>query len=236
MTVYKDSGAELLAPAEARVIPEAGHNIYAYSHLIKQFAKTTIITPFKKLGVVFQPLGINHFLTSPLSELVNQPLTADFSYFENALSPMIEPLFSEISLTEKVEILDRFFLEQFIGFDDTRLQHALELLFKEEAELTVQDLSEELDISRRTLLRLFKKHLVCTPREYINLVRFRKAVDKYQESNEKPPFTALALDSDYYDQADFIRHFTRITGVNPKSFFGNLVQYGQESTFWSPDQ
>ncbi|MFT4602060.1 MAG: hypothetical protein ACI857_002246 [Arenicella sp.] len=48
--------------------------------------------------------------------------------------------------------------------------------------------------------------------------------------------TGLAYDMDYYDQSEFIHHFYKITGVNPKRFFFDLVSYGDKSTYWAPEK
>ncbi|MBC8644995.1 helix-turn-helix transcriptional regulator [Flavobacterium lindanitolerans] len=80
----------------------------------------------------------------------------------------------------------------------------------------VAALSEKLKTNRKTLLRLFQKHLLCSVEEYKKMVRFRQAINFSQEQNGANTLTEVALFSQYYDQADFIRQFKSITKESPK--------------------
>jgi AraC-like DNA-binding protein len=233
LTLYKGSKAEILGPTYSKVTPKKNASICAYTQIHKHFAKAEIHGVFQKIGIVFEPLGINNFIDCPLSDIVTQELNMDFPYFKDAFAPIQDTLFSS-PLDEKVTLLDQLFLQNKRPFDETRMYRALDLLFAEGEKKTVQEISEELNVSRKTLLRLFKKHLNCTVQDYASLIQFRHSVEAYQKAAEKPSFTGLALDLNYYDQSDFVHHFKRITNTNPKKFFDSLKEFGEHDTFWSP--
>ena len=138
-------------------------------------------------------------------------------------------------MEKKVELLDEYFISQFIGFEDVRLPQVIDLLKNKEEKHTVNSISEHLNISRKTLLRLFKKHLNCTPKEYLALTQLRHAIEVFNLTDEKTTLTHLAHESNYYDQSSFIRHFKKVTNFNPKEFFNNLSHIGPHSTFWIID-
>jgi YesN/AraC family two-component response regulator len=70
-------------------------------------------------------------------------------------------------------------------------------------------------------------------KEYLDIVRFRKALNMYQTIEKKPLLTSIALENGYYDQSEFIKHFKKVTGYNPKKLFKNIQHLGNEDTFWT---
>ncbi|MGG5485789.1 helix-turn-helix domain-containing protein [Gaetbulibacter sp. PBL-D1] len=229
ITVYKQSKISF-SGSESRVTPCAKQSfeiIYTGIHLT---ARSGIIeAPFDKIGIVFQPLGLNHFLSQPLSTVVTETPKVNFDYFGKDFEQVLTQVYSTNSTHEKTKLLDTFFSSKITDFQGELFLKAVDLLFK--TELNIQEVSNTLGINRKTLLRLFQKHLNCSPKAFSTLIKFRKAIDIYQK--HKPALTDLAYQNDYYDQADFIKHFKKVTGFNPKAFFGNLSHLGTEDTFWT---
>jgi AraC-like DNA-binding protein len=203
--------------------------------LYKNFGHAEILGPFDKIGIVFQPLGLNHFVSGNLSTLASDEVNVNFSHFQRSLPTILDLVFDQKDIDAKVELLDAYFLQHLVEFEDKRLPSVVDFLFRTEDKLSVQQICENFDINRKTLLRLFNRHLNCSPKEYITLVQFRRAVELYQNSSHKPSLTRLALDLDYYDQSDFIHRFTKITGVSPKRLFTNIEKYGVHATYWTKD-
>ncbi|WP_040279458.1 helix-turn-helix domain-containing protein [Psychroserpens damuponensis] len=229
ITVYQNSKISFNGNT-SKVVPNAHQDfeiIYTGIHPNSRFGK--IIAPFDKIGIVFQPLGLNNFLSESLTEIVTEDPMRNFNYFGNDFVTVLNQVYNTSDFDEKVMVLDAFLLQNIKPFQDHRLIKAVDLMFK--GDLSVLEISEALHINRKTLLRLFKKHLNCSPKSFSNLVKFRKAINTYQEY--KPALTDLAYQNDYYDQSDFIKHFKKITGFNPKKFFGNLSHLGTEDTFWT---
>jgi AraC-like DNA-binding protein len=73
---------------------------------------------------------------------------------------------------KKVTPLDSFFERNIQPFQEHQLIEAVNLIFKED--YTILEISEVLRINRKTLLRIFNKHLNCSPKEFSNLVKFKK--------------------------------------------------------------
>jgi AraC-like DNA-binding protein len=166
-----------------------------------------------------------------LLEIIDENPKANFDYFGLGFNLVLDEVYNSESLEEKVDLLDAFFYSRLNVFDEQRVIKAVELLFDED--ISIQNLCERLKISRKTLLRLFKKHIICAPKEFSNVVKFRKALNFYQSHRDKPQLTQLAYENAYYDQSDFIKHFKKVTGYNPKKFFSNLSHLGREDTFWT---
>ncbi len=233
MSIYKQSSIVLNHAYSTTILPEEKGYAFGFSKLINRAAQTQIIPPYNKIGVVFQPLGLNHFLEGSLSDYVRAPITADFTVFKESMQAILDALLDTENLADKVKLLDDYFLSVYKGFHDNKMEDALKLLFVDDAKYRVDELADELEISRKTLLRLFKKHQNCSVIDYMKLIQFRKSIEIFQNTKDKTKFTELAHDTAYYDQSDFINHFKKLTGFNPKLFFNNLSIIGDKGTFWT---
>jgi AraC-like DNA-binding protein len=233
MSIYKQSKIVLNDTYSTTIVPTGEGYSFGYSKLINRAAQTQIIPPYNKIGVVFQPLGLNHFLEGSLSEYVHAPINVDFDVFESTMEPILNELFEAENLADKVAILDDYFLSVYQGFQAHKMEEATTLLLADDAKYTVEELAAELEISRKTLLRLFNKHQNSSVIDYMKMIQFRKSIELFQNSKDRTKLTELALDTAYYDQSDFIKHFKKLTGDNPKLFFNNLSILGDKGTFWT---
>lgn len=188
---------------------------------------------FQKIGVVFYPLGINHFIDRPLNELMKSNRASNFDYFGNDFLHTSRLVFNAPSLASKRNLLDAFFKNQFKEFEDKRLTKAIDLIMNAFEMPKTQELADSLNISRKTLLRLFKTHLCFTVEEFKSVVKFRKALSFYDEAIHKPRLSHVAYDNTYYDQSDFINHFKSITGLNPSKFFSSITDISNKGTYWT---
>lgn len=188
---------------------------------------------FSKIGIVFHPLGINHFIGHPLSGIINSNRVSSFEYFGEDFLNTTNRVFNEARLERKGDLLDIFFNTHFKKFEDDRVIKAVHAILNNSKTPKIQELSDNLLISRKTLLRLFKTHLCFSVEEFKSVVKFRKALAFYEEAIIKPTLTQVAIDNQYYDQSDFINHFKSITGFNPSKFFSSINNISTNGTYWT---
>lgn len=184
-----------------------------------------------RISIVFYPLGINHFIKQPLSKLTTTGRYAPFHYFNRVFETLLPLLYSTSDLTKKRDLLDDFLMQQFHDFQEKRLIKAVHQIIYNDATIKVSELSNQLNINRRTLLRLFQKHLIYSIEEYIAVVKFRKALLEFQQQ-DKPKLTDIAMQSDYYDQADFNHQFKYRTDMTPSELFSRL-EIMDDVLFWT---
>lgn len=202
-----------------------------YSINKKDSIKVNIRGAFSKIGIVFNPLGINHFIKEDLQEIFSGT-TGNFDYFGKALHYSLTSVFEASDLTRKTLLLDEFFERHYVGFPQPKLKQAIHEFLLSNGAIKVNELSEKLNLNRRSLLRLFKIHTKMNVEDYRKMIRFRKAFNYYQQNKEKTTLTEVALYSMYYDQAHFIKHFKSITKENPTSLLAKIAQIGEEETYW----
>lgn len=237
LTVYKNSNV-FFKPDYSLVEPDVSTPFSVlFSGVQTKPRLGEIRAPFDKIGIVFQPLGMNHFCAKPLSDLQARAENDNksFDYFGSNFTEICELVFREPDTSKKVRLLDQYFLEKQAEFHEQNIINCVELLLKTEGKQTVKSLAESLHLSRRTLLRLFQKHLCCTPKNYIDIIQFRKTLEKRLLEDNSISLTALAHESHYYDQPELIHHFQKMTGLSPGKFLKSIRHLGKEATFWKID-
>lgn len=186
---------------------------------------------FHKIGVAFNPLGINQFISRPISELYD-PVKYLFTHWNPEIIPELKEVFQTSDLDQKSQLLDQIFERRFhLNSKLLILEQALNLIFESFGTIQVDELAEQIGVNRKTLLRHFRKHLCCSIEEYKKVVKFRTSIQAANTMGSKN-LTEISLYSLYYDQSDFTNRFKELTGQNPSAFFSSIRQMGEEDIFW----
>lgn len=232
ITIYLDCEVDF-SDSSSLVRPgKAGSSRVLFSRNYDRRISVHLKGAFKKIGIAFEPLGVNAFLDSSLSAVAPDKVN-DFDFFDPGLPTIVRRGLDGAS-DDLVSAIDAFLISKYKYFDHAPLKTAVSELLQADGGIGVEALSAQLGISRKTLLRMFREHLCTSVEGYKKLVRFRNALNHYLLSENKTTFTALALDHQYYDQPAFIKHFKSITGLSPRAFFAQLKRYGEKDTFWAP--
>ena len=92
---------------------------------------------------------------------------------------------------------------------------ALGIIEQSRALVSEGSLVDALEVSERTLQRIFGDYIGLSPHEFIQLRRINHAIDSLKGSSR---LTDIALDADFYDQAHFIKSFKSDTGYTPGEY------------------
>ena len=87
----------------------------------------SIMPPFDKIGVAFQPLGLNYFVDQPLGELMTNREDIRFDYFRKDILPVLDQVYTSKDITKKVQLLDQYFLQKLVDFSESRLKACFNL-------------------------------------------------------------------------------------------------------------
>lgn len=194
------------------------------------FKKAQILGSYDIVGIVFKPLGANHFIDIPS---INKENFLEFKIelaFPDSESNLGTILFQEEDEIKRVNILDDFFSRTKRSFHMPKLASIVKAIIDTEGMIEVQELEKRFQTNRRTMLRWFRKYLFCSLTEMKNIVKFRTAIAKYQASH--PKMSELSYESNYYDQSDFIKHFKSLTGELPKQLLEHIKEQKEQSHFW----
>lgn len=231
LTIYKGSDVKLIDGSSiVRPSEDDACSVFYTINSSKDF-KVDFKGAFNKIGIVFNPLGINHFIEVSLDEVFDKSI-GEFNYFGTDLHSAAIKIYSEPDPLKKGELLDTFFISRYVGFEDAVVKKAIAEIFNSNGTIKVEELSDLADVNRKTLLRLFKKHLRCSVEEYKKMVMFRNALNYSQQANDTS-LTDVALYNLYYDQAHFIKHFKSVTHQSPKVLLSKLTKLGNQETYWN---
>jgi len=200
-----------------------------FTPLRENVLKVTQIGSVHKIGIVFEPFGINQFLKSDLA--INERASSpNFSFFNDQF---INQLF-EIENLEGLKLaLDKELSSKFSVTTNLYISKALELFHTSIDEISIDELAEhKLGISRKHLNRLFKKYIGTSAQKYRSIVRFRQLMNHKLNLQQLDNLGTLSHQAHYTDQSHFIKACKQLTGLTPSQFFKDGKIVGTEDTFW----
>lgn len=171
------------------------------------------------LIAVLQPYGAHHLWKLPVSELKDQFIAAELVLGKPA-AVMAQALLQQKKLQQRIDLLNAFFLQQ-SGYHlqpDQLVLEAIHQICFSEGTISVHALQQELKVNERTLERRFKNQTGISPKHYSSIVRVNASAKRLQRKQHTENLTQLAYESNYFDQAHFIRDFKKFTGITPQQY------------------
>ncbi len=170
------------------------------------------------IGVLFKPYGLRPFLRMPVSELATLELP-----LSELMGPSAREFEERLSICshfqERIAAMERLLLKQFspgCRFSWTMAREGALRIKASPADLTLSSLSASLNISQRTMERLFLSHIGVTPKFFSRICRFHQAMDHLKKGGQED-LARLALDCGYYDQSHLCLEIKRFTGLTPRA-------------------
>ena len=138
---------------------------------------------------------------------------------EKLLLPAWEKMRYGSSNAERMEIFASFIIttwhRRYIPDETDR---SYDLILKKGINTTLHDITEELQVSERTLQRRFRERLGATPKMLIRLLRINYLWET-TSGGGKIDYQDLVYLGRYFDQTHMIKDFKSITGETPDAFF-----------------
>jgi AraC-like DNA-binding protein len=81
--------------------------------------------------------------------------------------------------------------------------------------------------SQKHYIKMFNDHVGVTPKDFLKVIRFQKAVSEIEASVDVQ-WTSVAYDCGYYDQSHFIAEFKNYSGFTPSQYMkqrGDFLNY-----------
>lgn len=167
------------------------------------------------LGIRFRAGGMARVLNVPLAEFNDTSASLDTVYSSGPEIGKLQPL----SLNERVSALDRWLLKRII-FSNNKPQpweYCLNAIVARQGNLNVYDLSKEAGISQKQLERKFIEKVGPTPKQFAQLLKFRKLKDYLLERKGESLMT-IAFDFGFTDHAHLTRFFKKFADITPTEF------------------
>ncbi|NJM26085.1 MAG: AraC family transcriptional regulator [Bacteroidia bacterium] len=170
-------------------------------------------------AVRFYPYGFANLVSTPIKALANKetPLQALFGAhdFEQLRSGTIQAT----STQERIEVVEAFLLARLKSKAtlDTIVKTTVDALLSTGGSVSIKAILNGDQSKRRQLERKFTKQIGLSPKQLGKVIRLQAAL-KMLLSQKAESFTEIAYESEYYDQAHFLKDFKEFTGTTPKAF------------------
>jgi AraC-like DNA-binding protein len=173
---------------------------------------------FSAIGIHFKPGGASPFFGLPVAELENQHVTLDVVWGDFAAT-VADRLWSAGAAEDRFNVLEEALkrrMHQPRG-RHAAVQYAVKLFERSRGVQSVASVADELGISSRRLLEVFREEVGLAPKTFSRVRRFN-AILGHLERAAEIDWTDVALSCGYCDQAHFNHDFRAFSGVNPSTY------------------
>ncbi|HPA64678.1 MAG TPA: helix-turn-helix domain-containing protein [Spirochaetota bacterium] len=184
-----------------------------------RYTEFSIGKEFRYIGIRFLPGMFAPLFSIDAKDLINR--TEKLADVSKTVSAYIRDYFSDKDTFSEIKIkLDSFFIGLFSKNSvilDSHFDYAIRRIITQSGNLRIEkDLQNSL--SSRQLRRYFELYIGDSVKTFSKVIRFQQLLNAGLSTNN---ISKLFHDFGYYDQAHFIRDFTRMYGVTPgKAFDG----------------
>jgi len=174
------------------------------------------------IGVHFKPGGAFPFLKLPANELHNEHVSL-VDLWGTKAAEMREQLLEAETPAAKFRILEQYLMEKMmqVSAHHPAVVFALKKFRDFSPQRKVSDVTEQIGLSSRRFIQVFKEEVGLTPKQFYRIQRFQNVLSLI-ESERQIDWTNIAYHCGYYDQSHFIHDFRAFSGLSPTIY--NLNQ------------
>lgn len=166
--------------------------------------------------VYFTEIGFTQFTSLPAYELYNLSLSLDDIFDKNSVNEAEEKLTLATTEEERINVVEHFLLSHLKDIEtDKLIAEAIKLIYQSNGTVRIKELNQKLFISQSPFEKRFRKIVGSSPKKFASIVRFNKILDSLNTRNS---LTEICYDSNFFDQAHFIKNFKQFTGETPENF------------------
>lgn len=204
--------------------------------VIGQLTRPLEIEPTGETGIFsvrFHPNGFLPFATVPIKEMENAAVSLEKLFGKDG-QEIEQKILTANSTSERIKLIETFLLSRLTDTEtvDRIVKSTVETILTTNGQLSVDELSKQMNINRRQLERKFSSTIGLSPKQLSKTIRLQATL-KMLLNKKFTSLTALAYESEYYDQAHFIKDFKELTGFTPKEFYVNNLK--MSSLFYGTD-
>lgn len=167
----------------------------------------------------FYPYGFANFVTTSIKNLANKETPINQLFDSRSAKALEEKIINAADTAERIGIVENFLLEKLNAKTtiDSIVKSTIDVIFSTKGNTAINAILKGDLSKRRQLERKFVKQIGISPKQLGKIIRLQTAL-KMLLNNQETKLTKIAYESDYYDQAHFIKDFKEFTGTNPGEF------------------
>jgi len=165
------------------------------------------------------------FVQMPLHELTDSVVDGDL-VLTNEIMDLREMILEAVFIPQKFSAVENFLLRKFRNklVVNPFIEFAVNKITASPSQMSIEQISNKVGYSQKHLIKLFKDNVGMTPKGFLKVIRFQKAIQEIEASKEIN-WAGLALESGYYDQAHFINDFKTFSGFTPQEYLRKQSEY-----------
>ncbi|MDO5978678.1 AraC family transcriptional regulator [Flavivirga spongiicola] len=173
-------------------------------------------------AIRFYPYGFANFVAEPIKNLANKETPLELLFEEKIAKELEQKIILAKDVKQRIEIIEKFLLERLNDKSTVEniVKTTVNVLLSTNGNAPIKTILKDDLTKRRQLERKFAKQIGVSPKQLGKLIRLQTAL-KMLLNKEAESLTNIAYESEYYDQAHFIKDFKEFTGTNPKEFLEN---------------
>lgn len=206
---------------------DGGYLLQPRCFVFGQITKTLEIQPrgvTAIFAVRFQPDGFVPFANIPLKQLENNAVSLSKLFGDEGLD-LEHKIIAALTTQDRIAIIESFLMNRLMASEtiDRMITSSVKTILDLKGQLSVMEIADAVDINRRYLERRFSTVIGLSPKQLAKIVRLQSTIHTMLSKNVDN-LTVLAYESNYFDQAHFIKDFKEFTGVSPKKFYSNHLK------------
>lgn len=158
------------------------------------------------------------FFSLPMNEIADSVVDADLLW-GNSFAVLRERLLETKDITHRFLLTEDFLLKNL----QTNLsinpcvEYAVNEIIQNPDQINLGTLNKKIGYSQKHFISMFKKKVGITPKAYLKIMRFQKAISEIERLKEID-WTQLSQNCGFYDQAHFINDFRLLSGFTPEQY------------------
>ena len=170
-------------------------------------------------AVRFYPCGFANFVSMHIKKLANKETPIELLFGEKPSKELKLKILQANDTDKRIKIIEDFMLDilKDQAAIDNIVKSTIDALFSTRGSTSINSILKDELYKRRQLERKFFKQVGMSPKQLGKVIRLQTAL-KMLLNHRSGNLTKIAYESDYYDQAHFIKDFKKFTGTTPKQF------------------
>lgn len=170
-------------------------------------------------AVRFYPYGFANFVTTPIKDLANKETSLEILFGKGPANELEQKMIDARSTEERINIVETFLLNKLSdkATIDSIIKTTIDAMLSTGGDIPISAILKDDPSKRRQLERKFIKQIGISPKQLGKVIRLQAAL-KLLLGQQVESLTKLAYESEYYDQAHFIKDFREFTGTTPGEF------------------
>lgn len=167
------------------------------------------------------------FYPFPVNEVTDHVLDSDLIWgYEFAL--VREQMLETGDIDRRFALMEKFLLDKFASrlVVDECVSFAVGEMSRNPDRLNIARMNAKIGYSQKHFISMFKRRVGLTPKTYLKIMRFQKAISTIESAPERSiDWAAMSYDCGFYDQSHFINDFRVFSGFTPEEYLTKKSDY-----------